>query len=85
LGKHVGFTIPALAEGGFVNRPGLALVGEAGPELVSLPPAASVMPLPAASSMAATLNVPVYLDNRQIALAQGQWYSDQAARQGRAR
>ena len=50
LGKSVGFTIPALAEGGTIMRGGTALVGERGPELVALPPAATVVPLPATLS-----------------------------------
>lgn len=38
--------IPGLMTGGMVMRRGLALVGEAGPELVSLPTSARVSPLP---------------------------------------
>lgn len=79
----VDFTMPALAQGGTMLTGGTALVGEQGPELVSLPAGASVIPLTASSSMAATITVPVYLDRRQIALATGSWYSDQAARQGK--
>lgn len=37
--------IPALASGGIVTSKGLALVGEEGPELITLPEAASVIPL----------------------------------------
>jgi hypothetical protein len=74
--------LPALATGGTMLKGGTALVGEQGPELVTLPAGASVIPLTASSSMAATITVPVYLDRRQIALATGSWYSDQAARQG---
>ena len=76
-------TLPALAQGGTMLTGGTALVGEEGPELVTLPTGASVIPLTASSSMAATISVPVYLDRRQIALATGSWYSDQAARQGK--
>lgn len=75
-------TLPALAQGGTMLQGGTALVGEEGPELVSLPAGASVIPLTPVGSMSAQINVPVYLDRRQIALATGQWYSDQAARQG---
>lgn len=38
--------VPFLADGGVILRGGLAIVGERGPELVSLPPAAKVEPLP---------------------------------------
>ena len=37
--------LPLLAKGGVVDESGLAIVGEAGPELVSLPQGASVHPL----------------------------------------
>ncbi len=39
---------PLLARGGRIRRPGLAIVGEAGPELLSLPRGAQVTPLSAA-------------------------------------
>ena len=83
---HLGpvhFTIPALAEGGLVAQGGTALVGERGPELVTLPTGAAVMPLPSVTAQAHTVNVPVYLDRRQIALATGEYYADQAARKGK--
>ena len=38
-------TIPELAAGGIIQRSGLALVGEAGPELLELPQGAKVKPL----------------------------------------
>ena len=38
-------TIPELAAGGIIQRSGLALVGEAGPELLELPRGAKVKPL----------------------------------------
>lgn len=80
----VDFTLPALAGGGTMLTGGTALVGEQGPELVTLPAGASVIPLtPASGSMSANITVPVYLDRRQIALATGSWYADQAARQGK--
>lgn len=47
-GKKWGFnlpTIPELAEGGRVLKSGLALVGEAGPEMLHLPKGAKVAPL----------------------------------------
>ena len=37
--------IPKLAEGGIIDKSGIAMVGEAGPELLSLPRGASVTPL----------------------------------------
>lgn len=83
---HVGpvsFTLPALAEGGLISQGGTALVGERGPELVTLPTGAAVMPLPSVTGQAQTVNVPVYLDRRQIALATGEYYADQAARKGK--
>jgi hypothetical protein len=83
LGKSVGFTIPALAEGGTIMRGGTALVGERGPELVSLPQAAMVQPLAQGGSHV-TIEVPVYLDRRQIAMAVGSYGADQDARRGRA-
>ena len=65
--------IPELATGGTVTRPGAALVGERGPELLSLPRAASVIPLSdrVMNAVGGTqrIEVPVYLDGRQIALA----------------
>jgi phage-related minor tail protein len=76
--------IPALATGGTMAQTGAALVGEKGPELVTLPGGATVTPLPAVTTMGATITVPVYLDRRQIALATGEWYADQAARKGKA-
>jgi TP901 family phage tail tape measure protein len=79
----VDFTLPALATGGTMLQGGMALVGEKGPELVTLPAGATVTPIPATASMAATINVPVYLDTRQIALVTAQYNSDQAARQGK--
>jgi len=42
--------IPLLAKGGRAVSAGLALVGEAGPEIISMPTGASVVPLPAPTS-----------------------------------
>ena len=53
-GKSWGFNlpkIPELAEGGIIQRAGMALVGEAGPELLNLPRGAQVTPLPAGGSI----------------------------------
>lgn len=65
-GKTIGFEIPKiplLAEGGIIKRPGLSIVGEAGPELLSLPQGATVQPL----GTAAPINITVtgnYFQNR---------------------
>lgn len=81
LGKHVGFTIPALAEGGRVVRPGAALVGERGPEIVSLPAPAQVIPNGGVGAAGAqTIVTQVFLDRRQIAEAVGAYTSDRIAR-----
>lgn len=57
--------IPALARGGRILSPGLALVGERGPELAALPRGATVAPLGAASGRGNTpivfqFNAPIY-------------------------
>jgi phage-related tail protein len=48
LGKVIGFgakaVVPGLAEGGTITRSGITLVGERGPELLSLPRGAKVVP-----------------------------------------
>lgn len=83
--KGGGVPFVPFVQHGARNFPGgPAIVGEAGPELVYLPRGANVIPnhLLGGGSMAATINVPVYLDRRQIALSTAQWNSDQAARQG---
>jgi hypothetical protein len=84
LGKHVGFTIPALAQGGTTTRGGTALVGERGPELVSLPPAAQVIPNSALAVAGAggdsVIHTHVYLRDREIAEAIGRYTSDRLAR-----
>lgn len=41
-----GFHIPYLAQGGTITAAGMAMVGEAGPELLTLPRGAQVTPLP---------------------------------------
>jgi hypothetical protein len=74
--------VPHLAEGGIVTRAGSALVGERGPEVVELAPGARVAPLPraaAASARPAIIQVPVFLDRRQIALAMGTFVADSQA------
>jgi hypothetical protein len=82
------FRIPALAAGGVIRASGAALVGEQGPEIVSLPRGASVWPTPAVNAMAnapgggpgQTIVTKVYLDRRQIAEAVGTYASDRIAR-----
>lgn len=55
---------PGAAEGGIVRRAGSVLVGERGPEILSLPPAARVDPLPAGGET--VQHIHVYLDGRKI-------------------
>jgi hypothetical protein len=71
--------------GGIVPYPGgRVLVGEAGPEIIRLPPAAVVHPLPNAGAAGLagefTVRVPVFLDRRQIAEAVGSFTADKLAR-----
>ncbi|MEV0112358.1 phage tail tape measure protein [Streptomyces sp. NPDC050844] len=49
--------IPYLAKGGLINRAGMAMVGERGPELLSLPKGAGVTPLSRAGSGPTVLTV----------------------------
>jgi hypothetical protein len=77
-----------LAEGGLVTRAGGFLVGERGPELVSLPSGAAVSPLPAPLMAGAggrgggdlTITVPVYLDGKQVARSVAKVTADRIAR-----
>jgi hypothetical protein len=62
--------------GGVQPWSGPAIVGEAGPELVNLPGGAQITPLGGGF----TVEVPVYLDKKQIALAIGQFTADRKAR-----
>jgi hypothetical protein len=71
--------IPLLAQGGVVSSAGMAVVGEAGPELVSLPAGAGVTPLDA-GLRPLEIVVPVMLDRREIARAVARVASDQLAR-----
>lgn len=87
-GQTIGFNIPnvpALATGGVVNEPTLAIVGDAGrsnPEIVAPQKMISsivgqelskalgkVKPVPAGSSGTITIEVPIYLEGREIARA----------------
>jgi len=74
------FTVPKLAQGGTVTRSGAALVGERGPEIVTLPRAAQVIPNDAIGAGAQTIVTQVFLDKRQIAEAVGIYASDRIAR-----
>ena len=60
--------IPGLAAGGNVVKSGLAMVGERGPELLSLPAGASVSPLGSSGSMAPII-VNLVLDGKVAAKA----------------
>jgi biotin operon repressor len=81
LGKH-------LQAGGSVTSRTTAMVGEAGPELVSLPASATVAPLSRGQTLAfagagaggQTIVTKVYLDRRQIAEAVGTYAADRVAR-----
>jgi hypothetical protein len=77
--------IPGLQAGGRVIGTGSAVVGERGPELLSLPTGARITPLPQPVMAAGgfgetTIRVPVYLDRRQIAEAVGRYAADKIAR-----
>lgn len=72
--------IPLLAKGGMVTEAGMAVVGERGPELVSLPAGATVSPLEGGHHRPLEIVVPVMLDRREIARAVARVGSDQLAR-----
>lgn len=69
--------IPRLAEGGDIRRPGLSLVGERAPELLSMPRGARVTPLDnpglaasgAVSAQAAPIHVDLVVDGRRFTQA----------------
>jgi len=68
------------AAGGTTTQSGVALVGEAGPELVGLPRGSTVTPNHALGGLfSGSVVVPVYLDTRQIALALGDFTAGQQA------
>jgi hypothetical protein len=67
-----------LAAGGLLRSAGMAMVGERGPELLSLPRAARVDPLPRGGAVAPVfgggvihVSAPVYIDGRQVGEAAG--------------
>ena len=70
-GKTFGFNlneIPQLADGGTAVQPGIALVGERGPELLHLPRGAQVTPLDSAGGLQVVNNfyVTKELDEKEI-------------------
>jgi hypothetical protein len=71
--------IPLLAQGGVVSRAGMAVVGERGPELVSLPAGAGVTPLDR-EARPLEIVVPVMLDGREIARSVARVAANQLAR-----
>jgi hypothetical protein len=83
IGRHVF----GLAGGGTTTSSGVALVGERGPELLSLPRAASVQPLPPSGiGLAGAINIRVYpqdiyLDGEKVARAIATVKTDYEARQ----
>lgn len=88
-GKLIRKAIPGLASGGVVGRGGVALVGEAGPEIVRMDAGARVYPLPSpsVSPIAAgggygsgDIHVPVYLDGRVLTEVVAQRTADRRAR-----
>jgi TP901 family phage tail tape measure protein len=88
FGKSAGHWLGVLQHGGTVTSPGLSLVGESGPELLSLPRGASVAPLgtggmgmPAGLTGDMTVVVPVIIDGREVARATGKYVDNRLARQ----
>jgi hypothetical protein len=72
--------IPLLANGGEIISSGRAIVGEAGPEMLELPQGAKVKPLTpdenektGASERTIKLEIPLFLDGKQIAKASAQY------------
>lgn len=69
IGIPVPGDIPAAALGGNVRSPGSVLIGEQGPEILSLPKGATVTPLTGRNAVGGRIEVPVYLNGREIARA----------------
>jgi hypothetical protein len=68
--------------GGWMSHAGTAIVGEAGPEMLHLPQGTRISPSVQSyrgSGATHVIQVPVYLDRRQIALALGSFTADMAA------
>jgi hypothetical protein len=82
--RKVLHALPRFAGGGTMPYTGAAVVGERGPEVLSLPAGARVTPMPGGAAALAggsfEIRVPVFLDKRQIAEAVGQFTSDKLAR-----
>lgn len=76
--KRIHDLIPGLAGGGTINRAGSVMVGERGPEMLSLPRGAQVNPLPAFPLIQVT--TPVVVSNREIARAVHTFDRDEKAR-----
>ncbi len=85
IGKSVlGFAgIHGLQGGGTLTSSGVALVGEQGPELLSLPRGAQVTPFssPAATGGNYTFVIPVQIDGREVVRATGKYVDNRLARQ----
>lgn len=87
VGSLIRKAIPGLAVGGIITRPGLAMVGERGPELLGLDRGAKVMPLPSPTVAPIALGgggdlslAPVYLDGRVVGEVMAQRTADRRAR-----
>lgn len=63
-------TIPGLANGGRILTGGMALVGERGPELVSLPTGAAVAPLVGNAGVSTNVSVSFRIDRRRFGRGQ---------------
>jgi hypothetical protein len=87
-GRLISKAIPGLALGGVVRTAGAALVGERGPEVVTLDRGARVSPLPAPSIApilsggfgGGDIRVPVYLDGRVLTEVVANRTADRRAR-----
>ncbi|MFD4551419.1 phage tail tape measure protein [Streptomyces sp. NPDC058466] len=58
--------IPYLAKGGIINRGGMAMVGERGPEVLSLPRGAGVTPLPVGGGGQAVVTIRFETDDAEL-------------------
>lgn len=76
--------IPALATGGTAVQAGTALVGERGPEVISMPRGASVIPLPRARDFGGDGEIQrvtvVQIEGREVARAVHRYQDDRMAR-----
>src|SRR5215831_3276903 len=81
FGIHIATVGHVAQTGTFMGHAGTALVGENGPEMVHLPQGARVSPFVQSYGAAreTVVQVPVYLDSRQIALALGTFTADAKA------